>query len=338
MAAMSGELPVRGIHFGAPSADDLPMCVAFIRDELPKEGVNTLVLEFNYNYQYQSHPELASPHGLSEQNVKDLLAACRDAGIRLIPQINCLGHQSWGKTTGRLLQTYPAFDETPGKYPNNEDIYCRSYCPYHPKVHDVMFALIDELANACEADAFHVGLDEVFILADQDCPRCKGKSTVEAFVHEVKLLHDHLARNNRAMWMWGDRFLDGKVTGMGKWEASLNGTASAIDLVPKDIVICDWHYNRALPTAAHFAIEGFPVVSSPWRKAKVALGQLELIRHVREHATELLAERMQGVLQTTWCGMARFIRAYHGETDNVNEAAVESARCFKELFAAIRDG
>ena len=29
--------------------------------------------------------------------------------------------------------------------------------------------------------------------------------------------------------MWGDRLLDGTVTGISKWEASQNGTASAFD-------------------------------------------------------------------------------------------------------------
>ena len=63
--------------------------------------------------------------------------------------------------------------------------------------------------------------------------------------------------------MWGDRFLDGELTGLGKWEASMDDTAPAIDLVPKDIVICDWHYESAPPTAVYFAIKGFNVVSHP---------------------------------------------------------------------------
>jgi hypothetical protein len=44
--------------------------------------------------------------------------------------------------TGNLashLRAHPEFDETPGKYPSNEGIYCRSYCPLHPQVHDVVF-------------------------------------------------------------------------------------------------------------------------------------------------------------------------------------------------------
>src|SRR5690349_21514690 len=216
--------PIRGLHLMAPAAEDIPLAVRFIKEALPKEGVNVLVLEFDYRFQFTRHPEVADPDGLSAENVKTLAAACKDSGVKLIPQINLLGHQSWAKSTGALLRAHPDFDETPGKYPQNEGIYCRSYCPLHPQVHGVVFDLIDELADAAGADAFHVGMDEVFLLGEDDCPRCKGKDKAELFAGEVRAVHDHLARSGRAMWMWGDRFLDGVTTGIGKWEASVIGT------------------------------------------------------------------------------------------------------------------
>jgi hypothetical protein len=58
------------------------------------------------------------------------------------------------------------------------------------------------------------------------------------FADEVTKLHDHLRAKGVRMWIWGDRFLDGEATGIGKWEASLNETAGAVDLIPRDIVIC----------------------------------------------------------------------------------------------------
>jgi hypothetical protein len=329
--------PIRGLHLMAPSPEDMPLALRFIKEALPKEGVNTLVLEIGYNFQFTKRPEMANPNGLSAENVKALAAACKEAGVRLIPLVNLLGHQSWAKSTGTLLHVHPEFDETPGKYPQNEGIYCRSYCPLHPQVHDVVFDVIDEIADAAEADAVHVGMDEVFLLGEDDCARCKGKDRAELFAQEVRALHDHLAKTNRAMWMWGDRFLDGESTGMGKWEASILKTHRAIGMVPKDIVICDWHYDRALPTTEHFAVEGFGVVACPWRKADVALAQLEAIRRVRSHATPQIAEHMQGVLQTTWSGMAPFAKAYFGEP-GAQTNVMEALACFRALFRELRAG
>jgi hypothetical protein len=327
--------PIRGLHIAAPKSGELDLAIKFIQEALPKEGVNLLVLEFNYGFRFSKRPEVAEPDALSRDDVKQLVAACRKAGVRLVPQINLLGHQSWEKATFGLLRAHPEFDETPGKYPGNEGIYCRSYCPLHPQVHEVVFDLIDELADACEADAFHVGMDEVFLLGEDDCPRCKGRDKAELFAAETIILHDHLAKTNRTMWMWGDRLLDGESTGIGKWEASQNKTWPAVRLIPKDIMICDWHYERALPTAEHFAVEGFPVLSCPWRRPDVALTQLQSICGVRAHATDALAARMQGVLQTTWCGFMPFAKAYFGETPR-NSNVAEAVSCFRALFRELR--
>ena len=334
-AAASAPFPVRGLYLGAPKPDEVPLTVRFIREALPQEGVNVLVMEFDYRYQYASHPEVVDADALSKADVQAIVAACREAGVRLIPLINLLGHQSWAAQTFGLLRAHPEFDETPGKYPNNKDIYCRSYCPLHPDVHKIVFDLMDELADVCQADAVHVGMDEVFILADVDCPRCKSRNRAELFAQEVRTLHDHLLAKQREMWMWGDRFLDGNVTGLGEWEASQNGTAWAINMVPRDIVICDWHYDSVPATAAYFAVEGFRVLYAPWRRTEVALGELDLIRSARTHADETIAPRMLGVLQTTWGSPSDFIKAYDRDASAPKESA-EAAYTFKALFNTIR--
>jgi hypothetical protein len=294
----------------APSGQEVPVAVRFIGDTLPKHGVNVLVLEVNYRYRYAKRPEVAEPNALTREHVGQIAAACRRAGIRPIPMINLLGHQSWAKNNHALLRAYPEFDETPGRYPGNDGIYCRSYCPLHPKVHAIVFDLMDELADAFQADAFHVGMDEVFLLGEDECPRCRGRSKADLFAGEVRTLHAHLAKSGRRMWMWGDRFLDGETTGLGRWEGSTNFTWEALRQVPRDIVVCDWHYEKPHPTAVWFALEGFQVVSSPWRKADVALGQVDLMRTIRANASPRVAERMLGVMQTTWGSFGNFMKAF----------------------------
>ena len=340
LAAASPAPPIRGLHLAAPSPDDLPLALRFIKEALPKEGVNVLVVEVNYRFQFKKRPEMADPAGLTAEHVRAIAEACKAAGVRFIPGINLLGHQSWARNTGALLRVHPEFDETPGKYPQNEGIYCRSYCPLHPEVHAVLFDLIDELADAAGADAFHAGMDEVFLIGEDDCSRCKGKDKAELFAREVRTIRDHLAKSKRTMWIWGDRLLDGERTGIGKWEASTNQTHRAIDLIPRDIVICDWHYDRALPTTEYFAVQGFPVLASPWRKADVALAQLDAIRRVRTHATEAIAARMQGVMQTTWVGFAPFARAYFGEPSAADARSsvntLEALATFRALFRELR--
>lgn len=338
-------LPVRGLCIAAPNPSQVDAFAKFIADELAPRSVNTLILRVDYGYQYTSRPELSSRSGLSPADVKKLVAVCRTNRIRLIPQINLLGHQSWQRSLGKLLQVYPEFDETPWvktqeKYtwPNPDGLYCRSYCPLHPKVHEVVLPLVDEICDAFEADAFHAGMDEVFYIGEAKCPRCGGKDKAELFAGEVKLIHDHLRGKNRQLWIWGDRLIDGKVSGMGEWEASANGTARAVDLIPKDVFICDWHYERADPSAAYFAMKGFNVVTCPWTNPKTASQQLQDVLRFRAQSARSMQPRFQGMVQTVWSDAGGFLRDFagHQKSEDYKKGERSAARCFIQLFDEIQ--
>jgi hypothetical protein len=136
MPALSGQssqdepLPVRGFSIAAPKPEGVNQFVTFIDEELAARRINVLILRVDYGYQYRSHPELQDSVALSEQDVKK-------------PRINLLGHQSWAGEVGNLLKVYPEFDETPSvkmpenyEWPNEDGLYCKSYCPLHPGVHN----------------------------------------------------------------------------------------------------------------------------------------------------------------------------------------------------------
>ena len=192
----------------------------FIEEELAPGHFNLLILRVDWNYAYESHPELRDPNPLTLQDVKRIVATCRKHNIRIAPQINLLGHQSWAETTYALLREYPEFDETPHVdtknytgWPNPDGLYCKSYCPLHPDVHKVVFALVDELTDAFETDLFHAGMDEVFYIGDDKCPRCSGRDKAELYA--VTKIQNHLAQQGKRLMIWGDRLIDGKTTGIG---------------------------------------------------------------------------------------------------------------------------
>ncbi|WP_165230955.1 family 20 glycosylhydrolase [Aquisphaera insulae] len=338
--------PVRGLFIAAPSPGRVDEFVKFIDEELAPRGVNTLILGVNYEYQFASRSEMADPHGLSKGDVAKLVASCRKAKIHLIPQINLLGHQSWADHLGRLLSVHPELDETPWvklapnvKWPNPDRLYCKSYCPRHPQVHEIVFPLIDEICDAFESDAFHAGLDEVFYLGEEKCPRCGKADKAELFADEVKAIRDRLASKNRKLWIWGDRLLDGDTTGLGEWEASTNQTSRAIDLVPKDIIICDWHYEQAAPTPSLFALKGLSVVACPWRKSDVALRQLRDMQDIRGQSPAPTRDRLLGVMQTSWNGCDSFLDEFYGRkkpaaTEKPRRPRGSEVECFKALADA----
>ncbi|MFN8354567.1 MAG: family 20 glycosylhydrolase [Spirosomataceae bacterium] len=329
---------VRGFCIAAPSSAQLSNFLKFIDEELAPRQVNTLVLRVDYAYQYESHPELRDSLSLSKKEVKQLVKMCQRHGIQLIPQINLLGHQSWASRLGNLLRVYPQFDETPQVklpvnyvWPNADGLYCKSYCPLHPEVHKIAFDLVDEICEVFEAEAFHAGMDEVFYLGDAQCPRCSGRDKAELFAGEVNLIRNHLALKNRKLWMWGDRLIDGKTTGIGEWEASFNTTYRAIDLIEKDVVICDWHYERPEPTAVYFAMKGFQVLTCPWRKPQVAVAQVHDLLRWKASASPAMKPRYMGMMQTVWSGVGAFLDEFYGRKTNPQAGENTQANCFKAM-------
>ncbi|MCX6254731.1 MAG: family 20 glycosylhydrolase [Bacteroidia bacterium] len=334
-------LPVRGFCIAAPQPNELDEFIKFIDEELAPRSVNILILRVDYNYQYESHPELRDSVALSKKEVKKLVAVCKKNSISIIPQVNLLGHQSWANRNGNLLKVYPEFDETPlvgmpEKYvwPNADGLYCKSYCPLHPDVHKVVFALIDEICDVFEADAFHAGMDEVFYIGEPQCPRCSGRDKAELFAGEVRTIHDHLAIKGRKLWIWGDRLLDGKTTGLGEWEASFNNTYRAIDMIPKDVIICDWHYERPDQTPVYFAMKGLNVVTCPWRVPGNAVLQVQDMVRFRNSSTPEMKDHFMGMVQTVWSETGQFLDSFNGKgSENTVDTPVN---CFKALYDEIQ--
>ena len=210
-------------------------------------------------------------------------------------------------------------------------MYCKSYCPLHPEVHAVVFDLVDEILDVFEADAFHAGMDEVFYLGEEQCPRCNGMDPAELFAGEVRRIDQHLSGLGKELWIWGDRLIDGKLTGLGMWEASMNNTARAIDLIPKDVIICDWHYEQAVPTAAYFASKGLRVITCPWREPTVAESQVQMTQSFREQSPEIMKDRFLGMMQTVWGGVEGFYAEMQNDKPRTDDQGRSDVLTFRTL-------
>ncbi len=334
-------LPLRGFCIALPIPENLDQFVNFIKTELAPRHVNTLVLRVEYKYKFKSHPELIDTLALSKREVKRIVRVCKENNIKIIPLIDLLGHQSGSGGPGKLLKVYPQFDETPQpKIPDTTKIIMngfnmKSYCTLHPDVHAVLFDVIDEICDVFDSDVFHAGMDEVFDIGNDKCPRCAGKDKAELFAGEVRTIHDHLALKGRTMWMWGDRLLDGRTIGLGRWEGSYINTHRAIDMIPKDVVICDWHYERPDLTAAYFAMKGLSVMTCPWNNPSSAVLQVEDMVRFRQNSSIQMRPRFLGVLHTVWSGVGTFLDGYYGRTVNQKSGENTPWNTFRKMYDRI---
>lgn len=298
----------RGVHICMSNRSELPWLHRAIKEVFAAKGVNTIVIEVDYAFDYASHPELSAKPAMTKADARELVALCRAHGIRLIPQFQCFGHQ--GARPNLLLTNYPELMVP--RVPDYDDpaFYSLSWNPLDPKTNEIVFALFDELIDAFQPEAFHVGLDEVMLFPDESTPYYHGETHAEVFARVVNDLHGHLVKEKGlTMLMWGDRLLDDEAMQYGPFESSQNGTWPAIDMIPKDIIVCDWHYLRrkGYPSVRHFQEKGFRVIPGGWKSPSAAVA---LIECAQRDATD----RMLGYLCTSWSGTELYCKALLGET------------------------
>lgn len=299
----------KGIVLTAPLTDEIDDVIKFIDEYLAPRGFNMIVMQVRYRYQFKRHPEVWGYDPLSYDDVKKLLAVCKKSNIKLVPKMNLIGHQSGfpneptdGILHGHnqvladirdgLLRAYPDFDEQCG---TREILYSRSICLSSRSAKIVVCELIDELMDVFESDMIHIGCDEVFNAGL--CPECAKKTRGELISGWINSLNEHIKKRGGQTLIWGDRLISVKDTGYNRWEASDDGSESSIDMLSKDIIVCDWHYDKyeKYSSVDVFAQKGFKMMVSPWRdKNNFEVFLNYAIKHDKGH--------INGILMTTWCG------------------------------------
>lgn len=298
----------KGIVLTSPLSEEIDDVIKFIDEYLAPRGFNMIVMQVRYRYQFKNHPKVWGYDPLSLEDVKRLLSVCRKNNIKLVPKMNLIGHQSGlhneptdGILHGHnqvmsdicdgLLRAYPEFDE---QYGIEEILYSRSICLSNSRAMAIICELIDELMDVFEADTIHIGCDEVFNAGL--CPECSKKSRAELISSWINSINKHIKERGGTTLIWGDRLLSTEDTGYNRWEASDDGSSTAIDMLSRDIVICDWHYDKykKYKSVDIFAKTGFKIMISPWRdKANLEAFLDYAIRHDTGH--------INGILMTTWC-------------------------------------
>jgi len=300
---------IKGAHLRIRDAGVTDKLIQYIREGLSPLGVNFLVLEFNPGYNYRCFPELADG-SFGRDEARKIAAAAKEEGIRVVPLFMCFGHQGWRFEKNKLLKLHPEFDETPdvpedGDAENTPDLefYCHSWCASNDDVYKYVFPMMDEIMEDFGADTLHVGMDEVFTMGE--CPRCKGKKRADLFTRSVNILHDHIVKEKGwKMIMWGDRLNHAEKLGYHAWEGDIWDTWHAIDMIPKDIIIADWHYEmneKGFPSIDAFMEKGFTVISASWKDLTQARFLLdEALKREKSAKDKGFKGQFAGMIITSW--------------------------------------
>ena len=258
--------------------------------EARKAGFNTIQVLVTDGVHLDQAPWKPRAGAWTKKEFFDWVQNVRSQGIEVVPELKLLTHQE------KLFQV---------KYP---DLMFNSttYNPLNDKTYQRVFAILDEIIDVVNPRFISIGHDE--LAGNSVASKRKWLHhdeemlPVALFLLDVLKVYNYLKKKNIETWMWGDmliaphefptmhsRHLHGSADGYGK---------TLRDQLPRDIVICDWHYfddQTEFPSLSTMKNEGFRVIGSTWKKEKT-------IRNFSQYAAQ---HNAYGMMATTWFHVQR---------------------------------
>lgn len=225
----------------------------FIFRNLKKIGYNGVVLGIGKGMRYESYPQVSEEWSYTKIEVREIKRYLEEMKMEIIPEFPTLGHQN----DTNLVRVDPSLVEDP----ENPSVYCTS----NPKTYKVIFSLLDEIIEIFRPDFFHLTHDEVQHWFSKRkmgiCEKCKDKKLWEIYSEDVNRLNKFLQSKGIRMTLWGDMLLDHRKFKICNCNGASGNIYKSIDLIPKDILIFDWHYHyyREYPSLDYFRNKGFDV-------------------------------------------------------------------------------
>ena len=245
---------------------------------------NAVVLESWGVFRSERHPWFGWPDGpMTKSVVARLVAVAKDLGVTLVPQINVFGHASASRSCTGKHATLDFGPERQSLFEPGGDWGAGwNWCLSNPAAVATVRDLVVELHEAFgNPPFFHIGCDE----ADEPtCASCRAENYAKLASGHIAGIAELLRSRGARTMMWHDMLLK---RGDPRWtDFYANGsdeTAKLPQLLPKDVIVCDWYYGNdpgggkdakdrtsvvgKYPTLDYFSKEcGFDTVTCPWEE------------------------------------------------------------------------
>jgi len=233
-------------------------------DEVPRAGVNVVVIDLGDGVQYRSHPEIAVQGAWSATKLKEELKRLRERGLEPVPKLNfSTAHDAWL-----------------GEYSR-----CVSTARYYAVCRD----LIEEVIDLFEQPRFfHLGMDE----ETWEHQRHYAYAVVrqhELWWQDLRFLVEQVERHGVRAWIWSDYY----------WRHP----DAFLQNMPRSVLQSNWYYGDefdpqevAVRTYIVLAQHGFEQIptGSNWSN------DMNFERTVQFCIQTIPREHLLGFLQTSW--------------------------------------
>ena len=205
---------------------------------LAEYKMNTQFYYFEDTFKFKKYPAIGVGRGaMTPEQARELQDFAKPYNVQIIPIFEMLGNQ------GALLM----LDEVRplGEYPGAHSFSIQE------DSFEFLKNCFEELAETFDSPYFHAGLDESWDLGFGRSEKevlSEGRGKVHA--KHYRRINDLIKSKGKKMIMYADIILE---------------RPEILDLIPKDIILMDWHYDPAphYPSVPKLATHGFPLMVLP---------------------------------------------------------------------------
>ncbi|GBC95366.1 Beta-hexosaminidase [bacterium HR16] len=290
-------LKFRGAHLFLGN-NALPFHKKLIERIFSHLKLNSLVLESEYT-RWDSAPEIAVDFSMDKRDLQQVIAFARRYQMEVIPLVQSMGHSEWIFRNGQNRDI--------AEDPENP----RAYCPLNPRTYEFIDAIYDEAISLFQPRFFHIGHDEVAMFGRFPYhEQCKQRGLTQLFVDDVLHHYNRFKQRHIRTMMWGDMLLHRTESAdSAAFAESPEEAQRRREMLPKEIIICDWHYQPRPPeefvqkNLRVLQEAGFEVIATTWYTPM----------NIYNLAKAAQQAGILGLLQSTWAGF------------NISEAVLKPA-------------
>ena len=266
--------------------------------KLSEQGINTLVMEWEGTYPFESHPLIPNKYAYTKEEIKSFISYCSSIGIDVIPLQQSFGHVEY------ILRNekYKDLREDQKDY--------SQVCPLQVEGNKKLFTdLFTELAATHPSKYFHIGGDETYLLGH--CDKCRAmaakEGTSKLYIDHIKMLCDIVISLGKIPVMWADIALK---------------HPEALKLLPKQTILVDWNYGWDMNNFGEherlmqsgFEVWGAPAIRS--HPDNYFLTQWE--KHFKNISDFIPACRQlgyKGIIMTSWSTSGQYSTVWETSDD-----------------------